>query len=346
MILAKFGVKRGQQLAEGFAVPGHQLGEEESGDGGVAFGEVEAGAEAAAFFAADEDVLFEHKLANVFEADGDFVELAAEAMGDLVDELGNRKSFGDIAGEIAGAGEMPGEQGKKLVRIEEGAVAVDGADAVPVTVGAETGVEFSGEDSFAEGLNVRLDGFGVRAAETRIARAANFFAGNFVAGEKFAQQAGGGAVHGVGDETEIGFAEAIPVDEFFEGVEVGSAGIDGVEQIFSPRERRSGVILRGVQFVFNLRDDGRQGAAAVTGFVLDSVPAIGIVAGGDNQASGGVALADEQRDGGSGAGLVGQPNGSTGCGDGFGDGGGDGVGRETVVVADDDAFARVFGAND
>src|SRR5450755_2179857 len=181
MILAKFGVKGGQQLAEGFAVPGHQLGEEESGDGGVAFGEVEAGAEAAAFFAADEDVLFEHELADVFEADGDFVELAAEAVGNFVDELGYRKSLGDIAGEIAGAGEMPGEQGKKLVRIEEGAVAVDGADAVAVAVGAETGVEFSGEDGFAERLDVRLDGLGMCAAETGVAGGANFVAGNVVA---------------------------------------------------------------------------------------------------------------------------------------------------------------------
>ena len=80
VIFAKFGVQSSEQLAEGFTVPGHQLGEEESGDGGVAFGKMEAGAEAAAFFAADEDVLFEHQLADVFEADGDFVELAAESV--------------------------------------------------------------------------------------------------------------------------------------------------------------------------------------------------------------------------------------------------------------------------
>ena len=89
MIFAKFGVQRGEQLAQGFAVPGHQLGEEESGNGGVAFGEMQAGAEAAAFFAADENVLFEHEFADVFESDGHFVELAAEAVGDFVDELGD-----------------------------------------------------------------------------------------------------------------------------------------------------------------------------------------------------------------------------------------------------------------
>ena len=255
VIFAEFGVQRGEEFAERFAVPGHQFREEQSGDGGVAFGKIEAGADAAAFFAADQDVLLEHELADVFEADGDFVELAAEFGGELVDELGDGESFGDVAGEIAGSGEVPDEQGENLVRIDERAVAIDGADAVAVAVGAEAGVVFSGAHGLAQRVDVRLDGFGMDAAEARIARAANFVAGDAVAAEKFEEQAGGGAVHGVGDEAKFGVANALPVDEFFDGVEIRSARIERLNQIFARGERRNAVALnvRRVRFRFARR---------------------------------------------------------------------------------------------
>src|SRR5260370_39064082 len=97
VMLAEFGMELTEQLSQGLAVPGHQFREEERGDRGVALGKVEAGANAAAFFAADQNVLLEHQLANVFEPNGNFVKFAAEFCGELVDEFGNRKSFGDIS---------------------------------------------------------------------------------------------------------------------------------------------------------------------------------------------------------------------------------------------------------
>ena len=87
--------------------------------------------------------------------------------------------------------------------IEEGAVAVDGADAVAVAVGAETGVEFSGEDGFASGSMCGSMGSGCAPPKRGSRVAANFVADNFITGEKFAQQAGGGTVHGVGRRNEI-----------------------------------------------------------------------------------------------------------------------------------------------
>ena len=113
---------------------------------------------------------------------------AAEFGGDFIDQLGYGKGFGDVAREIASAGEVPDEQSEKLMRIEEGAVAIDGADAVAVTVGAKSGVVFAGQHSIAQRLDVRFDGLGVRAAETRVVGAANFVAVNIVAGEKLAQR--------------------------------------------------------------------------------------------------------------------------------------------------------------
>jgi hypothetical protein len=193
----------------------------------------------------------------------------------------------------AGADEMPDEERENLMRIDEGAVAIDGADAVAVAVGAKADVIFAGEDGFAERVDVRLDGFGMSAAEKRVARAADFVASDAVAFEKIGEYACSGAVHGVGNKAEFRFAKAVPIDELFDGVEIRSARIDGVDPIFLRRKRRHAFFEDGGELEFDLRDDRREGAAAVARFVLDTVPACGIVAGGDDEAAGGFSLADQ-----------------------------------------------------
>src|SRR5262245_49736168 len=99
-MLAKFLVKRREKLAKRFAVPGHEFHKEKSRDSGVAFGEIKAEADAAAFLAADENVLFEHEFADVFKADGNFVKFAIEFGGELVDEFCDGKGFCDVAGKF------------------------------------------------------------------------------------------------------------------------------------------------------------------------------------------------------------------------------------------------------
>ncbi len=70
-------------------MPGHQFRQEERGNRGVALGQVKAGADAPAFFPADQDILLQHQLADVLEADGHFVEFAAKFCGEFVDEFCN-----------------------------------------------------------------------------------------------------------------------------------------------------------------------------------------------------------------------------------------------------------------
>src|SRR6266436_5461786 len=84
-------------------------------------------------------------------------------------------------------GKVPDEECQNLVGIDENAVAVDSADAVPIPVGAETGVVLAGSHGLTQRFDVRLDRFRMHAAETRIARAADFVAGNSVAFEKLGQ---------------------------------------------------------------------------------------------------------------------------------------------------------------
>src|SRR6266851_1235190 len=183
VILAEFPCKHRQQLAKRLTVPGHQFREQERGNCGVPFGDVQTGADSAAFFAADQNVLFKHQLADVLEADGHFVKLPAEFCGELVDELGNRESFGDISWQVASSREMPDEQCKNLMGVDERAVAVDRSNTVAIAVGTKARVVFSGAHGLAQRFNVRLDRLRMHAAETRIARAANFITSDAITTE-------------------------------------------------------------------------------------------------------------------------------------------------------------------
>ena len=53
-------------------------------------------------------------------------------------------------------------------------------------------------------------------------------------------------MHGVRDETEICFSQAIPIDELFEGIEVWGTRVEGVEQIFARRKRCRGAMCRDI----------------------------------------------------------------------------------------------------
>ena len=211
VVLAEFRVQLRDQFSQRLPVPGHQLGQQQRHHGGVALGQIEFRADSAGFLATQKNVVFEHQFADVFETDRRFVNFAAEARGDFVDQLCRRKSFGDVARDAARAGQMPQQQRENLVRRNERPRAIHRADAVAVAIGAESGVVAAGEHGAAQGLNVRLDRFWIRAAEERIARAANFIAGDSVAAEKLAEQTARRAVHGVDDEAQAGGGEAIPI---------------------------------------------------------------------------------------------------------------------------------------
>src|SRR5260370_38940682 len=128
-------------------MPGHQCREEECGNRGVALGQLKARADAAAFLDDNQNVLLEHQLANVFEPNGHFVEFSSKFCRKLVDKLCYGKCFCDITRQVAGSREVPDEQRKDLVGVDERAVAVDGADTVAVSVSAEARGVLSGAHS-------------------------------------------------------------------------------------------------------------------------------------------------------------------------------------------------------
>ncbi len=88
MMLAEFGMKLRDQLAERFSVPRHHFGQQQRHHRCIALGQIQFGADPPGFFAAQQDVALEHQLADIFEADGRLKHLTAEFGGDLVDHLG------------------------------------------------------------------------------------------------------------------------------------------------------------------------------------------------------------------------------------------------------------------
>ena len=89
--------------------------------------------------------------------------------------------------------------------------------------------------------DVRFDRLGIYAAEKRITRAANFFAGDFVAAEQVAQQSASGAVHGINHEAEFSGAQAVPIHQRVERFQIRRAQIERLEQVGPRRKGRHAV---------------------------------------------------------------------------------------------------------
>src|SRR3974390_1080781 len=126
---------------------------------------------------------------------------------------------------------MPGLQGENLVGIDKGAVAIDRANAVTITVGGQASIEFSCQHCFAQCMDMWLDGFRMDAAKSWIVCAANFFTWHAIAAKKFKQQSGGRSVHHIDCEAKFRISQPLPVDQLFDSVEVRRAGFQRVDQI-------------------------------------------------------------------------------------------------------------------
>ncbi len=108
---------------------------------------------------------------------------------------------------------MPQQNRKNLVRRHKVAVAVDGADAIGVAVQRESRIVLSCSHRLAQGFHVRLDRFGVHAAEKGIARAANLVRLDPMPVKQFAQQSAPGAVHRIDYKAEFRRAQPVPIDQ-------------------------------------------------------------------------------------------------------------------------------------
>src|SRR6185437_9543356 len=137
----------------------------------------------AAFFAAQQDVAFEHPVADIFEADRRLPDFAAEELRNLVYHFRGGKRLRHVAAQPARPREMPQQDGKNLVRCDERSIRVHRADAIRIAIERESRAIAPAAHGAPQRLHMGFDWLRVHAAEERIARAADLVALDAVAAE-------------------------------------------------------------------------------------------------------------------------------------------------------------------
>ena len=140
LMLAVFGLKVGDELAESLAFLGHDVGEEQAVEQAVALGQVALEADAAGFLAAHHDFALEHEVDNILKP-------MPCSMSSRLYFLAMRSSILVVLKARVTAPGQPlylqdptQQHGINFVRIDEVAVFIGGADAVGIAVGAESGL--------------------------------------------------------------------------------------------------------------------------------------------------------------------------------------------------------------
>ena len=168
--------------------------------------------ETGGFFAADGDLVGEDQFADVFEAYGGFKERDLVEVGEGVDEVGGGDGFGDAVLPAAGFDEVVEEQGDDVVGLDKGAVLVDDAEAVGVSVGGD---DEAGTDLVHLGLGVAqqmIVRFGCMAAEEDVAVVVDGFDGNSDRAKDVAAVASGCSPEGVEDNLDLTVGDGMEVD--------------------------------------------------------------------------------------------------------------------------------------
>ena len=145
------------------------------------------------------------------------------------------------------------------------------------------------------------------------------------------------AVHAVDGELEAGLRDEVEVGEAADGFEIAGQEVD-----FRDGGGLRGLGQRLVEKGLDRGHDGGASRAAVEGLVLDAVPLVRVVAGGNHDAAGRALLVDSVGERGRGRDAVGELDGDSRGGEDLGHGAREAVGAEAGVVADADAFGGVL----
>src|SRR5579862_7696605 len=154
---------------------------------------------------------------------------------------------------------------------------------------------------------MRLDRFGIYAAEKWIAISPNLLAFDSVSPEKLAQQLAACPMHWVDDESELRRPQPIPVNQSRNCFKVGHSNVERMNYVRTRRERRHAISQHLLKLVFNLGNDGGRSGASIAGLVLHPIPLVRIVAGRDLNSTGGISESHEQGNRGRGARFARQP---------------------------------------
>src|SRR6202035_5082013 len=92
----------------------------------------------AALLTSQENVAFEHTVANVLEPNRRFPDFAPQPLCNLVDHFCGGKRFRHIPAHLARTRQMPQQNRKDLMRCDKRSIAIHCADAIAVSVERES----------------------------------------------------------------------------------------------------------------------------------------------------------------------------------------------------------------
>ena len=242
------------------------------------------------FLAADQHVLAHHVIGDVVEPDRRLVQLQAVALCQAVDHA--RGGYGPHHGSRPAAllDQVLQRQGEDLVRVDEVAALVHGADAVRVAVGRHAEVAHARADGGGQRAEILGDRLGMDAAEAGIHLAADL--GHLAARslQKGFDHAAARSVHGIHDKALRVFGDDIRIDQRAQMIEVRRQRVELLDQaglaclliIHQVGTARLLLVIGDV----DLDPPAllREGRAAKRRLELDAVVARGIMRCGDHHA--------------------------------------------------------------
>ena len=158
---------------------------------------------------------------------------------------------------------------ENLVRIDELARAVNGADAVGIAVRGKAGVEIAFHHRAAQALHVRFDGLRIQAGEKRIVLRVNFAEGNSRLAEQARNAAAARSIHRIDHEPLAGGADLVQIDQLLEPFEIGSGEVNEFNRGGLGFARLRASAIEAVQVDFNAMDNRRVRRASIRRFELD-----------------------------------------------------------------------------
>jgi hypothetical protein len=260
---------------------------------------------------------------------------------DAVEHASGVKGARDIARPLFALEQPAQEDGVYLVRIDEIAVLIDGADAISVTIGREAGGAFVLDDGVLKGADMRLDRLGIDAGKKWIVLKTDLDVIDAELVEDAGKNAAAGAVHAVDGQLHAGLCDQVEVGEFRDGIDIGSHEIffgDG-GFLLCCWQLRSKV-------GFNFRDDRGATRTAIAGLVLHTIPLEGVVAGSDHDAAGCARMQHGIGQGRGGRDAVGEAHGNAGGRRYIGDNLREVARAKTRIVTDADAVRGILILND
>ncbi len=225
----------------------------------------------------------------------------AIARGQQIDHAGGGNGAHHRAFQAAFFGQVLQGKRDNLVRVNEYAAFVHGADAVRVAVRGQAQAAFAHADGAGKRAQVLANRFRMHAAKTGIHLVADLVdlaAGAF---QQPADHAASRAVHGIHHDVLRILGDPIKVDQFAQVRVIFGNGVEARDQAFLARDvviDQVGAAALGlvvVQVNFHLAAQFRQRRTAVSGFQLDAVVARRVVRSGDHDTADGVQVLDGVR---------------------------------------------------